>query len=113
MRQLPLGLDVITRANLADCMVDLHRGGAAAVASDEVLLAGLAAQDPQTTVVGRGLLATDYAVGASLDAPDLVRFVNGVLERARLDGTLAASNRRWLARAITPVPDPPAPRYRD
>lgn len=113
LKQLPLELEVLTRANLADCMVDLHRGGAGAVASDEVLLAGLAAQDPQTVVVGPSLLATDYAVGANPDAPDLVRFVNAVLEQARTDGTLAASSQRWLAGAIDPVPEPPAPEYRD
>lgn len=113
LKQLPLGLDVLTRSNLADCMVDLHQGRAGAVASDEVLLAGLAAQDPQTEVVGPSLLATDYAVGASPEAPDLVRFVNAVLEQARTDGTLAASAQRWLAGAIDPVPEPPAPLYRD
>lgn len=113
LKQLPLELEVLTRANLADCMVDLHQGRAGAVASDEVLLAGLAAQDPQTVVVGPSLLATDYAVGANPDSPDLVRFVNAVLEQARTDGTLAASIQRWLAGAVEPLPEPPAPAYRD
>jgi polar amino acid transport system substrate-binding protein len=36
-------------------MVELQRGRVAAVSSDDVILAGLAAQDPTTEVVGRPL----------------------------------------------------------
>jgi polar amino acid transport system substrate-binding protein len=43
---------------------------------------------------------------------DLVRFVNAVLERARSDGSLAASDRSWLGR-LNPVPQPAPARYRD
>jgi polar amino acid transport system substrate-binding protein len=46
------------------------------------------------------------------DAPDLVRFVNGVLEQARRNGSLAASDERWLGR-LDPVPQPAPARYRD
>jgi polar amino acid transport system substrate-binding protein len=51
-------------------------------------------------------------VGIRKDAPDLVRFVNGVLERGRDDGTLEESYRFWLGRQLDPAP-PPEPRYRD
>ena len=112
LRALPVHLDVETLPGIPDCMVELQHGRAAAVSSDDVLLAGLAAQDPQTHVVGRSLLTSDYAVGMRRDAPDLVRFVNGVLERARVDGSLAASDRRWLGR-LNPVPQPARAVYRD
>jgi polar amino acid transport system substrate-binding protein len=52
-------------------------------------------------------------VGMSPGAPDLVRFVNALLERMRADGSLAASNRRWLSGTLDPVPVPPPARYRD
>jgi polar amino acid transport system substrate-binding protein len=112
LRALPVRLDVETLPGIPDCMVELQHGRAAAVSSDDVILAGLAAQDPQTRVVGRSLLTSDYAVGMRRDAPDLVRFVNGVLERARADGSLAASDRRWLGR-LNPVPQPARAVYRD
>jgi polar amino acid transport system substrate-binding protein len=112
LRALPARLDVQTLPGIPDCMVELQHGRAAAVSSDDVLLAGLAAQDPQTHVVGRSLLLSYYAVGMRRDAPDLVRFVNGVLEQARRDGSLAASDERWLGR-LNPVPQPAPARYRD
>jgi polar amino acid transport system substrate-binding protein len=112
LRALPARLDVQTLPGIPDCMVELQHGRAAAVSSDDVLLAGLAAQDPQTHVVGRSLLLSYYAVGMRRDAPDLVRFVNGVLDQARRDGSLAASDERWLGR-LDPVPQPAPARYRD
>jgi polar amino acid transport system substrate-binding protein len=112
LRALPARLDVQTLPGIPDCMVELQHGRAAAVSSDDVLLAGLAAQDPQTHVVGRSLLLSYYAVGMRRDAPDLVRFVNGLLEEARADGSLAASDERWLGR-LDPVPKPAPAVYRD
>ena len=43
---------------------------------------------------------------------DLVRFVNGVLERMRTDGTWSAIYSRWL-NPLGPAPAPPIARYRD
>ncbi|MGH3792654.1 MAG: glutamate ABC transporter substrate-binding protein, partial [Pseudonocardiaceae bacterium] len=103
LKALPVRLDVVTLPGIPDCMVELQRGRVAAVSSDDVILAGLAAQDPQTTVVGRALDSARYAVGMSRRTPDLVRFVNAVLERARADGSLAASDQRWLT-DLHPVP---------
>ncbi|MGH3615242.1 MAG: glutamate ABC transporter substrate-binding protein [Pseudonocardia sp.] len=112
LRELPIGLEVVTLQAIPDCMVDLQRGRVAGVSIDDVILAGLAAQDPQVQVVGRGLDPGLYAIGASPDAPDLVRFVNAVLERGRADGSLAAGNQRWL-NVLNPVPQSPPATYRD
>jgi polar amino acid transport system substrate-binding protein len=113
LRALPLGLQVSTRAGIPDCVLDLQHGRVEAVSSDDVILAGLAAQDPQTEIVGRALDNSRYAVGMQLSQPDLVRFVNGVLEQARADGSLAASNQKWFTGHLDTVP-PVAPAvYRD
>jgi polar amino acid transport system substrate-binding protein len=112
LRALPLHLDVVTLPGIPDCVVALQHGRVAAVSSDDVILAGLAAQDPRTRVVGRALDQARYGVGMSPRAPDLVRFVNAVLERARADGSLAASQRRWYG-SLDPVPQPAPARYRD
>lgn len=107
-----LRLDVVALAGIPDCVVALQQGRVDAVVSDDVILAGLAAQDPQTVVVGRPLTDVEYAVGIRPDRPDLVRFVNGVLERGRADGSLAAIDRHWLNR-LDPLPAVPPARYRD
>jgi polar amino acid transport system substrate-binding protein len=113
LRALPLRLDVISRRGIPDCVVEMQRGRVSAVSSDDVILAGLAAQDPQTEVVGRALDHSSYGVGMRPDQPDLVRFVNALLERSRDDGSLAASYKRWLGGTLKPVPVPPPARYRD
>jgi polar amino acid transport system substrate-binding protein len=108
-----LGLDVLSLTGIPDCMLEMQRGRVAAVSSDDAILAGLAAQDPNTEVVGRALDSARYAVGMRPDEPDLVRFVNGVLEAARADDSLAESNRRWFTGRLPTVPQPPPPVYRD
>ena len=113
LRDPALSLDVLSLRGIPDCVVELERGRVAAVSSDDIILAGLAAQDPQTEVVGRALDNSSYGVGMRPDAPELVRFVNALLERSRTDGSLAASNRRWLGGTLDPVPVPPPARYRD
>lgn len=113
LRALPIRLDVVTRPGLPDCVVELQRGRVSALSGDDVLLAGLAAQDPQTAVVGRSLGDAVYAVGISPTSPDLVRFVNAVLEQGRADGSLVASDRFWFGDYVDPVPRPPPARYRD
>ena len=113
LRDLQVGVEVTTMRSVPDCVVELERGRVAAVTSDDIILAGLAAQDPQTEVVGRALATGPYAVGLRQDAPDLVRFVNALLERSRADGSLEASNRRWFAGTLDPAPAPPPARYRD
>ena len=113
LRDVGLGIDVVTTRSVPDCVVELERGRVSAVTSDDVILAGLAAQDPQTQVVGRSLATGPYAVGMRQDAPDLVRFVNALLERGRADGSLEANYRRWLGGTLDPVPVPPPARYRD
>lgn len=112
LRALPIGLHVVTLPGIPDCMVEFQRGQVAALSSDDVILAGLAAQDPQTKVIGRPLAHALYAVGMRREATDFVRFVNAVLERARSDGGLAHSDQHWLG-VLNPIPQPAPARYRD
>jgi polar amino acid transport system substrate-binding protein len=43
--------------------------------------------------------------------PEFVRFVNGVLDRMRSNGTWRAIYARWLGKFTSSIPGPPSPRY--
>lgn len=95
-----------------DCLVMLQQGQIDAIGTDGVVLAGLAAQDPNTTILGPSMSREPYGVGIKKENEDLVRFVNGVLDRMRTDGTWEALYAP-LARSFGPSPGPPEPRYGD
>lgn len=97
--------------NTADCLLMLQQGQVDAVSTDDLILAGLAAQDPATHIVGPRF--TDHPAGILMahDYPDLVRFVNGVLEKLIADGTWAQLQKTWLEKQIGRA-DPPIPQYR-
>jgi len=105
---IPVGVPSVT-----DCLVRLQLGEVDAVSTDDVLLAGLAAQDPRTKIVGLPLTDEPYGVSINPAAPDLVRFVNAVLERRVEDGRWRASYQRWLETRLGPPPAPPELQYRD
>jgi polar amino acid transport system substrate-binding protein len=92
-----------------DCLVLLQQGHVAAISTDDSILAGLAAQDPWTKIVGPRFSNEPYGLAISKQHPDFVRFVNAVLQRMRTDGQWAASYARWVG---TPVPAPPPARYK-
>jgi polar amino acid transport system substrate-binding protein len=93
-----------------DCLVLLQQGDVAAISTDDSILAGLAAQDPYTEIVGPPLTSEPYGLAISKQHADFVRFVNAVLAKLRSDGQWAASYERWIG---SPVPAPPPARYRD
>jgi polar amino acid transport system substrate-binding protein len=98
--------------NMDDCLVALQQGQADAASTDDVLLAGMVAQDPNLEIVGPPLEAEPYGIGINKSQDDLVRAVNASLERIRRDGTWEALYRKWLT-ALGPAPSPPEPKYRD
>jgi polar amino acid transport system substrate-binding protein len=92
------------------CLVLLQQGQVAAISTDGSVLAGLAAQDPETKIVGPFFTVEPHGLGISQANPDFVRFVNAVLARQIADGQWAASYARWIG---TPVPAPPVAMYKD
>jgi len=92
-----------------DCLVLLQQGQVEAISTDDTILAGLAAQDPTTRLVGAAFTSEPYGLAIDQNAADFVRFVNAVLDRMRADGTWATIYRRWLGGTATA----PAARYRD
>ncbi|MET0788362.1 MAG: glutamate ABC transporter substrate-binding protein [Cellulomonas sp.] len=92
------------------CLVLFQQGKVDAITGDDTILAGFAAQDPYAKVVGDAFSDEPYGIGVNKDQVDLVRFVNGVLDRMKADGTWAATYDRWLG-ALGPAPVPPTSVY--
>jgi polar amino acid transport system substrate-binding protein len=93
-----------------DCLVLLQQGAVAAISTDDTILAGLAAQDPSTRLLGADLGAEPYGMATAPTASDFTRFVNGVLEQLRASGAWTRIHQKWnLAGSATP----PVAQYRD
>ncbi|MGW5076616.1 transporter substrate-binding domain-containing protein [Rhodococcus sp. NPDC004095] len=103
---------VLSVPNWGDCLVVLQQRQVDAVTSDDSILAGLASQDPNLELVGPALSSEPYGIGVNKSDTDLVRQVNGTLERIRGDGTWQRIHNRWLG-TIGPAPAPPTPHYED
>ena len=95
-----------------DCLLMLQQGQVDAISTDDAVLKGLAKQDPTVDVVGDSIAKEPYGIGVNKDHPDLVRFVNGVLEKIRNDGTWQRLYDDRL-QILGPSSGPPAPRYKD
>lgn len=96
-----------------DCLVMIQQGQVDAISTDDVVLAGLLAQDRKNLeLVGASIGDELYGIGIKLQSPDLVRFVNGALEQMREDGTWERLYETNL-QSLGPSPGPPTARYQD
>ncbi|MDO3650623.1 glutamate ABC transporter substrate-binding protein [Nocardia mangyaensis] len=107
---LPSPASVLGVTNWTDCLVALQQGTVDAISGDEPIVAGLVAQDQNLEMVGDPIGTGAYAVGVPKGSDELVRFVNGVLDRMRTDGTWQRIYQQHLA-SLGPSPGPPEPRY--
>lgn len=105
------GIVLVGKPDISDCLVAMQQGEADATSGDDTVLAGFAAQDPTTEVVGIQFTTEPYGLGFNREAVDFVQFVNAVLDEMRVDGRWAAIYQRWLIDSAAldgPVPSPPA-----
>jgi polar amino acid transport system substrate-binding protein len=108
---------LVSATNQTDCLVMLQQGQVQAISTDDTILQGLAAQDPNLHLVagvtGKTLSDEPYGMAISKAHPDFTRFVNGVLAQERSDGTWKAIWLHWLKSVETGGPPaPPVARYR-
>jgi polar amino acid transport system substrate-binding protein len=98
--------------DISDCLVLLQQNQVSAISTDDTILAGLAKQDPNLTVVGQPLEPEPYGVAMPHGESDMEQYVNQVLAQYEADGSWAASYKHWLAPSLGPA-DPPVARYSD
>lgn len=96
--------------NWSDCLVMLQQGQVDAVSTDDVILAGMAKQDPNVEVVGAPFTQENYGVGIPKGQEDMVRFVNSVLDNVRSNGVWQQNYNRWIAPVLGPA-GPPSVQY--
>lgn len=101
---------VIGMSNWLDCLTAMQQGQVDAVSTDLPILYGLKEQDPNLEIVGEAMAFDSYAIGVQKKSTDMVRFVNGVLERIRGDGTWTRLYNARLT-VLGPAPGPPAAKY--
>lgn len=113
----PIG--VVSANSETDCMLLLQAGVVDGVSTDDVILAGQAAQDKNVIVTGRFIVDEPCGIGMRRSDVDLIRFVNGVLAQIRGDDLADKSGTLWSQFYGHWLKDPlgegtvPTPRYRD
>jgi polar amino acid transport system substrate-binding protein len=103
---VPVGVDDWT-----DCLMLMQLGQVDAASTDDTILIGLAAQDPNTKLIGPRFTDEPHGIAMQPRQIDFVRFVNGVLEQMRQDGSLKKLAKDWLGGSDLFAP--PAAEYRD
>ncbi|WP_308799928.1 glutamate ABC transporter substrate-binding protein [Agromyces silvae] len=103
-----LGAQVLETDTYSNCLEPLRNGQVVAVSTDNVILAGLAAQNEgEFKVVGEPFTEEPYGIGLALDDTDFRMWINDVLEESYEDGTYEEA---WdkTAGTILPFVEPPA-----
>lgn len=102
----------VTATTHTGCLLKFQQGEVDAITGDDTVLAGLAAQDPYAEVLADDAFTDEpYGIGVNAEHVDLVRFINGVLEQMRADGSWERSYDTWLAPTLGRSPGQPRPEY--
>ena len=102
------GVNLITSDTYSNCLEPLRQDRVIAVTTDNVILAGLADQNPgEFEVVGNPFTEEPYGIGLALDDDEFRNFINDVLEASYKDGSWKAA---WESTAgkVLKTPEPPA-----
>jgi glutamate transport system substrate-binding protein len=96
----------------SDCVTRLSDGNIDAVTTDDVILAGYAAQKQyrgRLRVVGKGFSDEIYGVGVKKGNTDMVEKVNAALKQYIADGSWERSLRAEVGPSGYAIPNPPSP----
>jgi glutamate transport system substrate-binding protein len=98
---------VVPFGTYSECLEPLRNGQVDAVSTDNVILAGFAADNKDLEVRGDPFTKEPYGIGLAKDDTVFRSWINDVLEASYKDGSWAAA---WKATAgtVLPTPAPPA-----
>lgn len=105
------GVIPVSAVNWADCLVMLQQGQVDAISTTDLILLGIEAQDPYTKIVGPRFTYERHGLGIPKGRADFIRFVNGVLDQVKANGTWTRIYTQWIGDRLGPVPAPPPPVY--
>ncbi|SFK36211.1 glutamate ABC transporter substrate-binding protein [Cellulomonas sp. KH9] len=90
----------------SECIEPLRNGQVDAISTDNVILAGFAADNDDMEVRGEPFTEEPYGIGLALDDTDFRMWINDVLEESFEDGTWSEA---WESTAgtVLPAPEPP------
>ncbi|MCP9273113.1 glutamate ABC transporter substrate-binding protein [Mycolicibacterium arenosum] len=95
--------------NYSACVEALKTGKVAAVTTDEVILAGYAAQSPGAFKLVGGTFSTEnYGIGLKKGDTELQTKINDALKKMESDGAWTAAFEKNLGPAGIKTPEPPA-----
>jgi polar amino acid transport system substrate-binding protein len=103
----------VPAAERADCLVQLQQGEVDGMSTNDTILAGFLAQDPNLRILDADLSTEETALGLPQGHPEWVRYVNAVLDDVRASGRWQQLYDQWLADLLGPSDGPPAPTYLD
>lgn len=104
-----IGAEPVLTDTYSNCLEPLRNGQVVAVSTDNVILAGLAAQNEgEFKVVGEPFTEEPYGIGLALDDTEFRMWINDVLEASYADGRYEQA---WndTAGAVLPYVEPPTP----
>lgn len=104
-----IGAEPVLTDTYSNCLEPLRNGTVVAVSTDNVILAGLAAQNEgEFKVVGKPFTEEPYGIGLALEDTEFRMWINDVLEKAYEDGRYEEAWNK-TAGTVLPFVEPPAP----
>ena len=107
------GVTAVPAAERADCLVMLQEGEVDGMSTNDTILVGFLAQDPNLRFLDGSLYVEPTAIGVPLGQEDMVRYVNAVLDQLRTSGRWTELYDQWLGALLDGGAQPPAPVYVD
>ncbi len=106
--------EAVPAAQRADCLVMLQQGEVDGMSTNDTILVGFNAQDPNLQILRDVSLSIEpTAIGLPQGHPEWVRYVNAVLDDVRATGRWDELYDEWLADLLGASQGPPAPAYVD
>jgi len=97
LRQEAPGAVLVMAPSAGDCLAQVSSGSVAAMSTDDIVLAGLAAENDGLILTGGRFTQEPYGVGVQKDESDLVPFIDSVLDQMVQEGRWGAMYYQYLA----------------